>query len=346
MSNRQIQPVRPNGYQLARQVRPRSLWSQIWTITLQPGYFFRTLPAASDTRQWFWVGFLILALVGFSAVRQEQVQNSSANALTPAIDFSTPPGTDFSGAVSPFSSGPLSVKGPSGGDIPSTVDTPANTTSPSSVSATLTTALIAASHILLGWIILSVLLSEVPLFNGTLPSFSQNLQIAIWASVPIGIMAGIQVIYYSAGGGVGRAGLAGLLSVWPTYHDLPDFSRSLVLSLAIRLTIFWVWSLFLIYRGARNALNGKRWAVMAVVAAWVILLVVVPVIVGTVRAEAPPENETNVIPLGIPLDNSPLSQEEPTNGITSDGFLIVTDEPRSDVESTLFPESGPASKGE
>src|ERR1043165_8532284 len=119
MSNRQIQPVRPRDYQLARQVRPRSLWGQIWTITLQPGYFFRTLPPANDTRQWFWAAMLILALVGFSAIRQNAVQNPATDISSPPIDFSSPPGTDLNVPGKSIGGGVSIVPVSPNGSIPS-----------------------------------------------------------------------------------------------------------------------------------------------------------------------------------------------------------------------------------
>lgn len=283
MSNRQIQPVRPRDYQLARQVRPRSLWGQILTITLQPGYFFLTMPSAGDSRQWFWVAVLILGLVGFSAVRQESIKQPVTSPITaPPIDFGSPT-TDL-GAGGP--GGFPGILGDGGADVPvPSVNTPAST---GEVSSTLTTALIAASQILLGWFILAILLCEVSLFNGNRPVFSHNLQIAIWTTVPLGLMAGLQVIYYSAGGGVGQAGLSGLLSNWKAYAELPSFLKSIILVFAFNLTVFWLWSLVLIYRGGRNALNGKRWSVMLVVIVWVLILTVTPVITGTITAEDNP----------------------------------------------------------
>ncbi len=319
MSNRQIQPVRPRDYQLARQVRPRSLWGQLWTIALQPGYFFRTLPSPSDTRQWVWVAILILGLVGLSAVRQEAVQNAGTGSSASPIDFNSPPGTDIGGG-NPFSNSPGSI--PSG-IIPgaSGTDTPTGA-STDDISATLTTALIAASHILLGWFILALLLSEIPLFNGQRPSFSQNLQIAIWTTVPLGIMAGIQVVYYAAGGGVGQAGLSGLLSAWKPYDTFSTFPKSITLSLAIRLTLFWLWSLILIYRGGRSALNGQRWSVMLVVVAWAIVLVITPVVTGTITAEPSAEVSSATSNTGdLPFGDTGLVDPFAQNNQSANGTL-------------------------
>jgi hypothetical protein len=320
MSNRQIQPVRPRDYQLARQVRPRSLWGQLWTITLQPGYFFHTLPSPGDSRQWVWVAILILSLVGLSAVRQEAIQNAGTGSNSSPIDFNSPPGTDLGGG-NPFSSNPNPITIPSG-VVPGDSDGGSSSTSPDDISATLTTALIAASYILLGWFILAVLLSEIPLFNGQRPSFSQNLQIAIWTTVPMGVMAGIQVVYYAAGGGVGQPGLSGLLSAWKPYETFSAFPKSIVLSLAIRATLFWLWSLLLIYRGGRSALNGRRWSVMIVVAAWTLILVIVPVVTGSISAEPAADTVSDTSNSSdLPFGNTGLVDPFATSSSTDLGTL-------------------------
>src|SRR5262245_35694040 len=75
---RQLQPAGPRELQLSEQGVRRSLASQITTALLQPANFFRTLPATQYTRQWVWVGLLILALVGFSAVRYEALKSEAA----------------------------------------------------------------------------------------------------------------------------------------------------------------------------------------------------------------------------------------------------------------------------
>lgn len=341
MTNRQIQPVRARDYALARQARPRGLVSQFWTVALQPGYFFRTLPAASDTRQWFWAAILILALVGFSAVRQDAVLNGSGSSPSTSLppDFGSGlPGTDLGGGVSSgFPGTSEGIPSDFGGGLPT--DTGGAIGGTEDVSNTLITALIAASYLLLGWFIVSFLLCEVSLFNGVRPQLGQNLQIAIWTTVPLAIMAGLQVIYYSAGGKVGSAGLVGLLSEWKDYETLPVFSKSLILSLATHLTLFWVWSLFLLYRGARGALNGKRWAVIIVVVAWAIVAVVAPVLTGAISA-APPAEQEAVITDGNSLPFGDLGLSDPSQQadqlFSADGTLppeldFLNDKPQTET---------------
>src|SRR6476469_11208201 len=99
MSNRQIQPVRNRDIQVIRQARPRGVLGQVWSVTLQPNNFVLALPQApSSSRQWFWVAILILALNGFSAVRQEALASGAGGGDIAPItqnspgDFSSNPG--------------------------------------------------------------------------------------------------------------------------------------------------------------------------------------------------------------------------------------------------------------
>lgn len=296
MTNRQIQPVRNRDIQIIRQARPRSLWGQVWTVALQPNNFFQVLPQTpSSSRQWFWVAVLILALNGFSAVRQDALVNGTGDgSITPPVSQSS--GGDFSGGGG-FPTGPA---GSAGFDTSSNVPSDSGTGT-SDISSTWVTALISGTSILVGWFVLALILCEVPLFNGVRPSFGQNLQIAIWTTVPLGIMAGLQVIYLAAGGKVGAGGISGLLDVWKGYNDLSPLLRSILLSLTSRLTVFWVWTLILIYIGGRQALEGKPWAVGLVVVIWVLILVIFPVLTGSIGAPTVTNNE---IPQPITLPES------------------------------------------
>jgi hypothetical protein len=268
---------------LTRRARPRGFVQQVSTVLIQPGLFFRSLLAAGhESRQWLWAAILILALVGISAVRHEALAGAGADTVQ------LPPGA--SGPGGPPMSGPAGPAGPGGPSIPGSA------AGMSDVAATWTTALLAASGVIVAWIVVAALLSLVPMFNGVAPSFARNMQIAVWASMPLGLMAALQLIYYSAGGMPGEAGISGLLTQWSGYADLPVFLQSVVLSLTSQLTIFWVWNLVLIGLGARLALGGKRWAAAFVVLIWIVLVVVTPVAVGTTRAPLPEAPEIITLP--------------------------------------------------
>ncbi len=337
MSDRQIQPVR-RDLQLIRQGRPRSLWSQVWTVALQPTAFFQALPQTpSSSRQWFWVAVLILVLTGFSAVRQEALRGGSDT----TTDFSSAPLPGFS---DPFSGGGSSsdlsgLPGQFPGEGPTSPIVP-DTSGSSDTASTWVTALISGSHIILGWAILSILLCEVSLFNGVSPNLGQNIQIAIWTTVPLGIMAGLQLVYYAAGGQPGTDGIAGLLPLWSGYDQQPQFVRSLLLSLASRTTLFWLWSLVLVYIAARIALQGKHWAIIPVVLAWVVILTVVPVLTGAIAApEVAPGQSSDLPPIidDLPPDVLPTQAvlpgedfgtmpENPDFGPTPEGAELILPE--------------------
>lgn len=316
MSNRQIQPVRNRDVQIIRQARPRSLWGQVWNVALQPNTFFLALPQApSSSRQWFWVAVLILALNGFSAVRQDAIA-SGGGSTDPSFsqpDFSG--GGDLSGGPGmSFSAQPGGLPGGPPIDFGAPPDAGSGGSS-SDVSSTWVTALISATTILIGWFVLALILCEVPLFNGVRPNYGQNLQIAIWTTVPLGLMAGLQVIYIAATGTVGASGISGLLDLWKGYDDLSPLLRSILLSLTSRLTVFWVWSLILIFIGARQALSGKVWAVLLVIIIWVSVVVMVPVITSSITA---PEVPVEPLPDPILLPDDPFASPTDETG-TLDG---------------------------
>jgi hypothetical protein len=330
-NNRQLQTIRNTNRSLdvVRPARPRSLWGNTWTLALQPSYFFQTLPQAADTRQWFWVAVLIIALIGWSAVREEQLRavNGGGGAGAPVIpDFGGVPidpgaggggGFDDLGGIPPggipedFGAVPLGAFGGDAGGA--------------DISTTWVTFLIGISHTVLGWGVLAILLCVVSLFNGQRPTLGQNLQIAIWSALPFGIMAGLQLVFWSGGGRLGESGISGLLTQWEPYATLNPTVQALLMSLTARTTLFWLWSLLLIWFGARQALNGNFFAVLLVILMWISVLVFAPVLTGSIAApeqELPPEL---MLPgEGVPGEGMPLP----------DGSMVMPD------GSIFMPEGG------
>jgi hypothetical protein len=256
--------------------RPRSLWGNLTSVLLQPVSFFRSFPAA---RQWVWVALLILIAFGFSAVHQP----------TPVSDASSLP-TDLSAQpISP--SGDFGGGGEGGFIQPSDPGIPADATSAPDVSKTVMAALLAAGGVLLGWLIQALVLCEVPMINGKRPSLGHNLQIAVWASVPLALMLVIQQIYFAIGGTPGQVGVSLLLERWSGFASLPTFSQAFLTTLATNFTLFWLWNLVLIYLGGRYALNGRRAAVALVVVMWVIVGTLLPTLTAPSKSETvlPPE---------------------------------------------------------
>ncbi len=236
---------------------PRGLFGQIRMALLQPGLFFQTLPA-SNSQHWLIAAFLILALIGVSAIRQQELASGSPSFNVPSDSGTgdsgqTPGGTDTTNAVTP------------------------------DISTTWKPALTAASEVVVNWIFLGVLLIIVSVSRSSPPRFGLNVKIVIWASLPLGLMAALQLLYYSSGGMPGKPGLAGLVSDLPGFGNLPTFTQALLVSLGSRLTLFWLWSLILVYLGARHTLGGMRLVIALVLLLWIVWLVFLPVAINSLN---------------------------------------------------------------
>jgi hypothetical protein len=346
MADRQIREIQPQEMPLTQRGRQRSLPSQISAALLQPVYFFKTMPTIGETRQWLWVSLLILLLIGFSAVRQE--------ALAPADDSTGGSPTDFVGDFGgdfgfPDEGGDFGgIPGDSGGipgdfgGVPDVNAPNAGAGGGGNVTETLTTGVIAASTIVVGWILLTILLSEVSLLRGRAPRLGHNFQIAVWSTLPLALMAFLQVLYYAAGGGVGRPGVSGLLDEWEGYASQSPFAQAVLLSFASSITIFWLWKLMMLYFGARFALNGRSWAALLVVVSWMIVSVVTPVVTGEIEIpEAvdvvePLPDDGGVLPGGeIPFDD-PFSAGD---GGAGEDILRPDDSPSDDLSGGFSSES-------
>lgn len=232
-----------------------SLIGRLSMALFRPVQFFRILPSMGATRHWVWAAFLILGLVGFAAVQQG----------------AAPTGGNLGGGEIPFadpmSDMPFPMDGmPIGGGGGGTGGAAGNNDS-------WLTALTAAGVIVLHWGALTLLLAEVTLFNGYRPQFSRNLHIAIWSTLPLALMAGLQLLFQSGGGQLGAVGFSGFLAEWPTYIEADILGKSLLYGVAANLTLFWLWCLALLYLGGRHTLKGKRFAVWVVVIAWVVIQV-------------------------------------------------------------------------
>lgn len=151
--------------------------------------------------------------------------------------------------------------------------------SPNTISTTLTTALIAASGLIVGWVIQSLLLVEVWLFRGMRPHVGLNLRVAIWASVPLGLMAAVQIAYYAVQGLPGEPGLVGLMLEWPGYISASPVLQAVLKAFAAHFTLFWLWQMLLLYLGALHTLRGKWWSSLLVVVAWIMVQILMPALI-------------------------------------------------------------------
>lgn len=252
--------------------RSRGLIGQMIAALMQPGAFFRTL---TQDRQWVSVAAVILIVVGFNAVRQPAV-NVPAEPEIPAFDPSLIPGDP--GVVIEGSGGgaPVAIPGevpPDFGGFPGEGEPAAEETT---FNDTLMIALTAAAGTLLVWAVQAVLLCLVSWLNGSGAQLGRNLQIAVWASLPLALMLILRQVYFAAGGAGGSLGLALLLEQWAGFADLPSFTRAVLTVFAENFTLFWLWSLILLYFGGRYALNGSTPAALLVVLMWVIVSTLTP----------------------------------------------------------------------
>lgn len=285
------------------------LFGQIGAVLLQPGTFFRSLPAISTSRQWVWVAILIVLLAGFAAVRREALLTESTEADTPRTDVMAP--------VEPGLGEPMMPGGPPPNNSAEEEEPEAT---PEEVSASWTHGLRASSSLVLQWLAIMVLLCEVSFLSGKRPRLGRNLQIAVWAAVPLGLMALLQLTYYTAGGQIGEDGLSGLLMEWDQFLQMSTFEQNITLALATNLTLFWLWSLLLVYLGARHGLHGNRLASLLVVFATIVVMAIAPIISGDIDAETfiadhseAVEEEDNLTPDGM-LPPGPGMEFGPSNG--------------------------------
>ena len=206
-----------------------------------------------------WMALLILVIVAANTLQMRAPAVDSA-----PQDINVPPmmeGEMFGEGGMPFD--PSMMGGNIGGEGTSEADDPA---------ADWTTALSAIAAQLLQWAVLTLLLSAVTMFKGHSPRFGVNLQIVVWATLPLALMALLQLAFLAGGGSIQAEGFSGLLSEWPAFADMNIYLKSFIYALASLLTVFWIWNLALIFLGSRLILRGNPLIVLMVLAVWVVML--------------------------------------------------------------------------
>lgn len=323
---------------LNARTRQRGLYGQITTVLLRPALFFRTLLPAGETRQWLWAALIVLAAIGIATVRYAALAGDASGDSGIVAPMPIDPGFGGDGGIPP--SGPDFGGIPPGGiPDPGAQPTGAETT----VTEDLTTALLAASSIMLGWLILTLMLIVVPMLRGRAPRLGMNLQIAVWSSLPLAVMAVIQLIYYAAGGNPGAPGIEGVVTGLPEFATWEPTVQALAISLASRFTIFWLWSLLLVYFGIRFSLNGWRIVAFVIVLLWAVIQVGAPVLTGAIAA---PEPEMIDAPIDMPGGEMMPGDMEPGMpgdlGMPSDMGDGPVDAPAGDGASDMPTEGTPA----
>lgn len=290
----------------------RGLFGHMMAVLLQPVAFFRQMPS---TRQWVGAALIILVLVGAADVRRTSLlEGSSAGA-----DASS----DIISGVPTVPDAALGGEIPFDPPIPSGV-IPGDTAANASITQTTVTALIAAASVVLAWVLQSIVLIPAPMFSGAPPNLARNVQVAVWASVPLGLLALIQLVYYTLGGEVGQIGVSILLERWEGYAALPTLAQAVLHSLSLHLTLFWLWSLLLLFIGARRALNGSWWAVAMLLVIWIAFVLLLPVLTGAIEPMDTTATDQDVSGLEQPIP--PGDASLPMDGVPP-GFEIQGDVP-------------------
>ena len=238
---------------------PRGFLGDIIAVITRPIEFFMTFDVQRMSKHTLWMALLILVIVAANTLQMRAPAEDSA-----PQDINVPPVMDgemFGEEGMPFD--PSMMGGNIGGEGTSEADDPA---------ADWTTALSAIAAQLLQWGVLTLLLSAVTMFKGHSPRFGVNLQIVVWATLPLALMALLQLAFLAGGGSIQAEGFSGLLSEWPAFADMNIYLRSFIYALASLLTVFWIWNLALIYLGSRLILRGNPLIVLMVLAAWVVML--------------------------------------------------------------------------
>lgn len=293
-----LPPVAPPVVSVPRRVRPRfsaqerarrknqGLLGHLTTLLFQPRLFFHTLP---DTRQWLVVAILSLGIVGYSAIQEAtraDLAGSDAAGLPTDGSFSGEFG-GFDPSMMPEGEMPFIEEGPTdpfaiplpeqgGGEFVEGAAPSASTDTTSQV----TTAVTAGAFLVGIWGLQALLLLVVTLFNGRAPSLGRGLQIAVWSSVPLVIMLIVQAIYHAAGGTGSAAGLSAVLPRWEFYMRQSPDVQWLLMSAFSQATLWGLWSVLLLYLGARDALRGRWLLCVGVVVLWIGIIIAVPVLLN------------------------------------------------------------------
>ena len=139
-----------------------------------------------------------------------------------------------------------------------------------------------------------MLLCLVPMLRSYPPNIARSLQIAVWASLPLALMLGLRQFCFAAGGTGGSTGLSLILEQWDVYGTLPEVVKRVLAVFMSNLTLFGLWSLLLLYFGARYALNGRRWSVILVLLMWIAAATVVPAMISEPVTTIAPRTTTAV----------------------------------------------------
>ena len=164
---------------------------------------------------------------------------------------------------------------PQGGDVP--------------FSDQLVTALLAAGQLVIGWLGLMLTLALIPMLHGRAPSLALTWRVAVWASVPFGLLALAQIGYIALGETITGSGIAPVIPEIPGYDDIDPATQILLQRAASQITLFGLWQIALLFVGGRNSLGGAWWSVLLTLLIWLGLALWLPGIVELLTNPPPPD---------------------------------------------------------
>lgn len=301
----------------------RGFISELLTLISQPIVFFTELGSRQSTPHTLWLAIVILLVMTLTTLQAPSSVDQGGS------DFGGSPFEELPGGGSaPFDPGfPMD----NGGGI----DTGTSETDP---TERWTLVLTTIAKQIAQWGALTVVLSLVTLLNGYIPPFAKNLEVAIWASLPLALMAGLQLAFMTGGGTISAHGLSGFLDEWDTVANLNLHLQSVIHALSEQLTLFWLWSLGLLYIGMRYTLRGKIPVVLFTLVMWVVLFTLVSSLRSYgVLTDALPIIEESIMPQDmfpdelIPGDDMPAMDIPLAQDAVGEPDMVID-------EATMLPE--------
>jgi len=305
----------------------RGFLAELLTLLTKPIQFFTELGNRRVSPHTRLISLLILVVMAVTAL-QMPTQDTTQTVDVPFEQLPTDSGMPFDPGFPPPDGGMVDGGGTA-------------TEDPTTKWITVLTTI---SKQVMIWGTLTILLSIIMLANGYMPPFGKNLEIAIWASVPLALMAGLQLAFISGGGTINANGFSGFLDEWGNFATLDLRLQSVIHAFAEQVTLFWLWGLWLLYIGMRFTLRGKRVIVLFTLMMWVVLSTLVYSFrsYDVLTSTAPPMEEPmpmDDLPMDMPTDSEMLPDGEFPQDIPSDEMIpdgeLAMDESAVDVVETV-----------
>jgi hypothetical protein len=300
----QHRPQRPrfNAQEIAKR-KTHGIIGHLSTLVLQPRLFFYTFP---QTRHWLVVAVLMIGAMSYISIQRSGLEATPIDGGAIPIDpglFDPSAGGFGDVPIDPSAGGgfgdvPIDPSAGGGfGDVPIDPNDPFGIPLPSDggggqlpgasgggdVNNQLNTAVLGGGWVVLVWVVQACLLMFIPLTNGKTPDFGKNLQVAVWSSLPMLIPTILFVVSRNAGVTDVFPGWSFLIRSWSDFATLDPAMQMVLYSFLAKISLFSLWSLFLLWHGATATLHGKPLPSLVVMLAWIVIAVMIPVLLGMVE---------------------------------------------------------------